>query len=338
VRDIEVDLNSHVYAATDEGLWRWDGSDWTVLAGLPTDDIRALAIDNATSLGVIYAGTGENGVFVSQDGGSTWIPFNEGLGTLSITELVISTSQPKMLHAGTGYGGVYSAAEMTDCSWLDESPVSGSVEPGSSADVLVTIDTTGLGSNYSAEIVISSNDLDEPVLTVPVTLEVTTAATLTTHDATDITTISATLNGSLDSLGEYATVDVSFVWGPNSETDPAVYPDETSPETVISTGPFSSGIDGLSADTTYYFRAKGTCNGFTVYGDEISFATSSACPGDADGDGVINVLDMSKVARIVLQMDPETPGADANQDGVVNVLDMTKIARIILLLDPHPCP
>ncbi len=41
------------------------------------------------------------------------------------------------------------------------------------------------------------------------------APTVTTNDATDITADSATLAGSLDSLGGYATVDVSFVWGPN---------------------------------------------------------------------------------------------------------------------------
>ena len=55
--------------------------------------------------------------------------------------------------------------------------------------------------------------------------------------------------------------------------------------------------------------------------------------GDANGDGNINVLDMTKVARIILLLDAETPGADANLDGVVNVLDITKIARIILGLD-----
>ena len=38
-------------------------------------------------------------------------------------------------------------------------------------------------------------------------------------------------------------------------------------------------------------------------------------------------------ARIILMLDAETPGADANQDGEINVLDMTKIARIILMLD-----
>ena len=55
--------------------------------------------------------------------------------------------------------------------------------------------------------------------------------------------------------------------------------------------------------------------------------------GDANDDGNINVLDMTKVARIILLLDAETAGADANLDGVVNVLDITKIARIILGLD-----
>jgi hypothetical protein len=59
----------------------------------------------------------------------------------------------------------------------------------------------------------------------------------------------------------------------------------------------------------------------------------SVLPGDANGDGNINVLDMTKVARIILLLDAETPGCDANLDGFTNVLDITKIARIILGLD-----
>jgi hypothetical protein len=61
---------------------------------------------------------------------------------------------------------------------------------------------------------------------------------------------------------------------------------------------------------------------------EISFT-----PGDANEDGVVNVLDMTKVARIILQMDPPNPAADCNQDSNINVLDMTCIARKILGLD-----
>jgi len=42
---------------------------------------------------------------------------------------------------------------------------------------------------------------------------------------------------------------------------------------------------------------------------------------------------MTKVARIILQMDQPTSSADCNQDGKINVLDMICIARKILGLD-----
>jgi len=62
----------------------------------------------------------------------------------------------------------------------------------------------------------------------------------------------------------------------------------------------------------------------------------SVVPGDANGDGVINVLDLAWTARMIagLEANGDTyPGADANQDGSVNVLDLAKIARIIAGLD-----
>jgi photosystem II stability/assembly factor-like uncharacterized protein len=110
VRDIEVDSDSKVYVAASDGLWRWNGSGWTKLTGLPTDDITALAIDRFVSPGIIYVGTEEEGVFVSRDGGNTWTTFNEGLERLSVTKLAISASQPKILYAGIRYGGVWSTA------------------------------------------------------------------------------------------------------------------------------------------------------------------------------------------------------------------------------------
>ena len=60
---------------------------------------------------------------------------------------------------------------------------------------------------------------------------------------------------------------------------------------------------------------------------------SNIAPGDANGDGNINALDITKVERIIAGLDAETPGADANQDGNINALDITKIERIIAGLD-----
>ena len=65
----------------------------------------------------------------------------------------------------------------------------------------------------------------------------------------------------------------------------------------------------------------------------ITLADVSVLLGDANGDTFVNVLDMTRVARIILLLDDETPGADADENGFVNILDMTKIARIILGLD-----
>jgi hypothetical protein len=119
VYDLEVNLEPveggtlhAVYAATSDGLMKTEWSEetgwsWQKMSGLPTDDITALAIDLSSIPGTIYAGTSGDGVFVSQDGGSTWTAFNEGLGNLSITVLAISKSSPKILYAGTDGGGIW---------------------------------------------------------------------------------------------------------------------------------------------------------------------------------------------------------------------------------------
>jgi len=65
----------------------------------------------------------------------------------------------------------------------------------------------------------------------------------------------------------------------------------------------------------------------------ITVGPGGVIPGDANGDGVVNALDITKVERIIVGLDAETPGADANQDGVMNCLDITKIERIIAGLD-----
>ncbi|GAF71278.1 unnamed protein product, partial [marine sediment metagenome] len=77
---------------------------------------------------------------------------------------------------------------------------------------------------------------------------------VTTNETSDTTANSATLNASLDSLGDYSAVHVSFEWG----AGPGVCINETSPQEMTSTGPFSAGIDGLTSNTAYYFRAKAT--------------------------------------------------------------------------------
>jgi len=104
--------------------------------------------------------------------------------------------------------------------------------------------------------------------------------TVTTEEATNITTNSAKLNGNLTSLGTAASVDVSFLWGTSS----GIYPNETTPQAMTAAGAFSASLSGLSANTTYYFRAKAVGDG-TSHGTEKSFTTRTTPPAGGGGGG-----------------------------------------------------
>jgi hypothetical protein len=74
---------------------------------------------------------------------------------------------------------------------------------------------------------------------------------VTTNAATNITSTSATLNGTLNSLGGAASCLVWFEWGPTTS-----YGNSTPVQTLTSTGAFLANISGLASNTTYYFEAK----------------------------------------------------------------------------------
>jgi len=99
----------------------------------------------------------------------------------------------------------------------------------------------------------------------------------------------------------------------------------------------TSGDVGYSVEQTSdggYIIAGETCSYGAGYADIWLIKVQALMvPGDANGDGVVNNLDITKVERIIVGLDAETPGADANQDGVVNNLDITKVERIIVGLD-----
>ena len=97
---------------------------------------------------------------------------------------------------------------------------------------------------------------------------------VTTNGADNVTSASATLQGSLEDFGTADNVTVCFEWG-TSASGP--YPDATSDQTKNSTGPFSADLNGLIPGTTYYYRAKAVGDG-TAYGDEKSFTTLTTPP------------------------------------------------------------
>ncbi len=76
-----------------------------------------------------------------------------------------------------------------DVPWLSETPISGTLAAGGCATVTVTFDSTGMApGDYYADLQIDSNDPDEPLVTIPVTLTVLAAADITnvTYTATSL--------------------------------------------------------------------------------------------------------------------------------------------------------
>lgn len=61
-------------------------------------------------------------------------------------------------------------------------------------------------------------------------------------------------------------------------------------------------------------------------------------PGDANDDGVINILDVTATLNDILGIAQAPGNADCNNDGNVNVLDVTCVLNIILGNSPVPNP
>jgi photosystem II stability/assembly factor-like uncharacterized protein len=76
--------------------------------GLPMGDLRAIMVDGNR----VYAGTYDNAVFVSTNGGSTWSPFNSGFRNKLLWCLAKSDS---ILLAGTNGGGYTSCSRERRC-------------------------------------------------------------------------------------------------------------------------------------------------------------------------------------------------------------------------------
>jgi hypothetical protein len=112
-----------------------------------------------------------------------------------------------------------------------------------------------------------------------------------------------------------------------------------------------AGVSGPGEIARVYFRAVGPVDAVgsvamasaklsSVQAESIrshvasgtSVVSLSCEPGDSNGDQVVDVVDITKIERIVAGLDPAPMNAcpDANLDGVTNVLDVTSTERIVV--------
>src|ERR1700733_6487216 len=79
---------------------------WVQTNGPYGGDVLCFAVDGSK----LFAGTSENGIFVSTDDGTTWTSANESLNYRGATVQALSVSGSNIL-AGTYYGGLYLSSD-----------------------------------------------------------------------------------------------------------------------------------------------------------------------------------------------------------------------------------
>jgi hypothetical protein len=102
----------------------------------------------------------------------------------------------------------------------------------------------------------------------------TTFPAVITIAASSVTSNGAILNGSLTTLGSNSPVIVSFDWG--IDTSDASGNVAANPFSITSVpNVFNASLSGLTAGTTYHYRAKAV-GAITVYGNDQQFTTSAS--------------------------------------------------------------
>ncbi|MDZ7313007.1 MAG: hypothetical protein ONB45_17205 [candidate division KSB1 bacterium] len=109
VSDLVIDRANcaRLLAATEDGIYvsTHRGERWA-LAGLKGKGIRTI-VQDPTRAKIFWAGTEDDGVFRSDDGGETWQPFNHGAQLVTVYTIAIDPKNPDTIYLGTHEGGVY---------------------------------------------------------------------------------------------------------------------------------------------------------------------------------------------------------------------------------------
>jgi hypothetical protein len=99
-----------------------------------------------------------------------------------------------------------------------------------------------------------------------------TTPAVTATGAANLTSVSASLGGSLASLGSAGSVQVYFEWGPS-----IAYGNTTPMQIRTAAGAFTAGIAGLTPGATYHYRVVAIAqggDGKPVYSTDMAFATT----------------------------------------------------------------
>ncbi|MCX5990869.1 MAG: cadherin-like beta sandwich domain-containing protein [Chloroflexi bacterium] len=218
------------------------------------------------------------GVAITDGSVTVWQP---GPTDATLSNLTISagTLTPAFASGNTGYtdGVANSVNSVTVTPTANEShatiTVNGVAVASGSASGAIALN---VGDNTITIVVTAQDGTTSDTYTVTVTRAATPTSTptVTTSAAMPVASSSATLNGDLAALGTAGSVSVSFEWGTTTS-----YGSETTSQSISAIGTFDAKLTGLSANTTYHFRAKAVGDGAAVYGDDMTFTTTAPSGG-----------------------------------------------------------
>jgi hypothetical protein len=143
---------------------------WGLVSGGYEGLVYAAALDETTSQGASYvAGSSQNSIITDIDD----LADNDLVGQIESFGL----SGNWLIRATATSGGA--ACSGATVAWLAATPATGNVDDGSTTEVTVTADPAAGGlepGRHDAELCITSNDPAQPVIIVPVSLDVTPGA------------------------------------------------------------------------------------------------------------------------------------------------------------------
>jgi hypothetical protein len=188
-----------------------------------------------------------------------------------------------------------------------------------SDETLVNYESVAITANSTANLTISSSNPNY-IMNVDLDGDGTTdeqvsgnmSPTVITNSPSNITSNSATFSGNLTSLGTASSANVSFEWGLTSE-----YGANTTVQVKTGTGLFTANISGLSANTSYHYRAKAEGDG-TIYGSDQRFTTSIS---DTIPPAAVDDLTVDYATRNSLRL-VWTPPGDDNVTGTAAQYDI----------------
>jgi uncharacterized protein YjbI with pentapeptide repeats len=244
--------------------------------GLKTGNVTISGGGVSTAVTVAVRGTGIAASGPTITIGGTFNPFGNVCVNTTVGPNAFTISGTNLTAADITVGPLESFTFSTTAGGTYTTTLTITHAPGAVNQVVFVKFTPTAAISYSGNIPVNGGGISTQVNVAASGVGVNGAPSVTTGTSSAITTVSATLAGSIPSIGCSAItaygIEYSLTAGFANGTG------TQSPSSNLSAGSFSSAIAGLSAATTYYYHAFATNAGGTTYGSELSFTTAAPPP------------------------------------------------------------